>query len=251
MIKSLNVSNSRADAEARIGEPIPDDKYEAYVRIFEGMKTLDEIRKDLDLEDIVEVKTVEDKPPKFTPFPEVKKEFVKFKPLYDSLTIIFGSNLGLSDTDTVAGQEMLKGRRAVLKRLMWIIATYGTLEGDVLTTDSIIINTHKKGTSGFPTSDSGWNRWIAAFSKIGIHGELVLAVQDRDQLISPIGWLRDRIPKSNDPAWFLNVSFDEKLGGAQSLKLLQSYAQQLDQKYGKRTFSRFTKADMRLFVESE
>ena len=42
-IKSLNVTINREAAEQRIGEPIPEDKYLAFVRIFEGMKNLDKV----------------------------------------------------------------------------------------------------------------------------------------------------------------------------------------------------------------
>lgn len=250
-IKSLNLSNSRQDAEERIGEPIPDDKYLQFVRIFEGMKNLDEIRSGLSSDQIQSVKTVEKKPPKIVTFPEVKKKHMKYKTLHDALTTIITSELGLVDTDAVAGQEMLKKRRAVLLRLLWIIANYGLIDGKNLTVDSITINTHKKGTSGFPTTEGGWKRWLETLSNVGIYGSMKLAPLDKSELISPIGWLRDRIPGSNDPAWSLSVSLDEQYGGFETLKKLQVYVKELDEEYGKRSFGRFTKADMRFLQEKE
>ena len=250
-IKSLNLSNSRQDAEERIGEPIPDDKYLQFVRIFEGMKNLDEIRSGLSSDQIQSVKTVEKKPPKIVTFPEVKKKHMKYKTLHDALTTIITSELGLVDTDAVAGQEMLKKRRAVLLRLLWIIANYGLIDGKNLTVDSITINTHKKGTSGFPTAEGGWKRWLETLMNVGIHGSMKLAPLDKSELISPIGWLRDRIPGSNDPAWSLSVSLDEQYGGFETLKKLQVYVKELDEEYGKRSFGRFTKADMRFLQEKE
>jgi hypothetical protein len=248
-IKSLNVGNSREDAEARIGESIPNDKYLAYVRVFEGKKTLNEIRSSLSPDKIQEVKVVDAKPPRIVAFPKVSKKHMKYQSLHDVLSTILNSNLELSDTDTLAGQEMLKDRRILLLRLLWITANYGSLKADTLTVDSITITTHKKGTSGFPTSEGIWSRWLGILSKIGIHGEMELAQVGREQLISPMGWLRDRIRGSDEPAWHLRISLDEKLGGRASLKLLQSYAKSLDNEYGKRAYSRFNKADMRLFEE--
>ena len=87
-IESLNLSNSRKDAEERIGEPIPEDMYLAFVRIFEGMKNLDEIRSGLSSDQIQEVKTVQQKIPKVVPFPDVKKKYAMYKPLHDALTNI-------------------------------------------------------------------------------------------------------------------------------------------------------------------
>ncbi|TFG96257.1 DUF3795 domain-containing protein [Candidatus Thorarchaeota archaeon] len=245
-IETLNSSNSRKHAEQRIGESIPDDKYMAFVRIFEGQKTLDEIRKGLDPSQIQEVKTIEQKAPKIVAFPDVKKNHMKYKQLYDSFSKIISSELGLKDTDTIAVQEMLEKQREVLLRLLWIISTYGFEEDETLSVDSITINTYKKGTSGFPTTEGAWNRWIAILSKAGIHGELKLASSDKSELISPIGWLRDRIPGSDDPGFHLRIFLDDKLGGYESLKLLQSYAMQLEEEYGKRAFGIFKKADMRL-----
>ena len=93
-IQLMNVANSREHAEARIGEPIPDDKYLAYVRIFEGMKNLDEIRAGLDKNQIRDVKTVERKPPRIVSFPEVDKKHQKFRSLHDVLSSIISSPCG-------------------------------------------------------------------------------------------------------------------------------------------------------------
>jgi hypothetical protein len=244
-IKALNISNSREEAEQRLGESMPDDKYESFVRIFEGKKTLDEIRKGLSPDQIQEVKTTEQKPPKIVAFPDVEKKHLKYKVLHDALSTILSSELGFSDTDTLAVQEMLGSRRAVLIRLLWILANFGSLDGEKLLVDSITINTYKKGTSGFPTTEGGWNIWLGILSKTGIRAELILAQIEKSELITPIGWLRDRLPGSNAPGYHIAVSFGDKVGGIASLKLLHTYAKQLDEKYGKRAFGAFKKADMR------
>ncbi|MFX1579918.1 MAG: DUF3795 domain-containing protein [Promethearchaeota archaeon] len=249
-IEVLNRGKSRAHAEKRIGEPIPDDKYESYVRIFEGKKTLDEIREGLDPEEIHEVMTLKMKQPKIVAFPDVERKLMKYKALHETLIVILNSKLDLSDIDTVAGQEMLKERQALLLRLLWIVALYGKKDGDALYVDALSISEHKKGTSGFPTHEDVWFRWFETLKKDGIQGELVLATEDKTQLITPTGWLRDRLPGTNDPAYHVKLSFDEKLGGPISLKLLQSYAHSLIERYDNKGFGRFKKADMR-FLEDK
>jgi len=58
------------------------------------------------------------------------------------------------------------------------------------------------------------------------------------------GWLRERVPVTGEPVWFLKVSFSDALGGITSLKTLQSYAKALDEEKGKRAYAAFKKADM-------
>jgi hypothetical protein len=248
-IKALNAIDRRRNAEQRIGESISDEKYLAYFRIFEGKKTLDEIREGFRPEEIKEAKTVEPKKTKVVEFPEVGQKYTNYRSLYNILSSILNSKLGLSDIDTLAVQEMLEKRQSILFRLLWILANYGAFDGKSLSVDAITIGAQKKGTSGFPTTEGAWSHWLEVLSKISIHSEMKFADIDKAQLTSPIGWLRDRIPKSNDPAWHLEISLDKTLGGTSTLEMLKTYARILDEKYGERAFAMFTKADMRFLKE--
>ncbi|MFW9809514.1 MAG: DUF3795 domain-containing protein [Candidatus Thorarchaeota archaeon] len=247
-IELMNQGKSRQNAETRIGEQISDDVYQRFVRIFEGKKNLEEIRSGLSPVEIKDVKTVEKKSPRITEFPKVEGKYTKYESLHHTIVTILTSEQGLKDTDTLAGQELLNGRRAILMRLLWIAATFGKIEKDRLIVDSILINTHKKGTSGFPTSEAGWLRYLMRLSREGIGAEMEFVLSDKSERTSPIGWLRDRIPGSDDPVWNLTLSFDEKLGGLDTLKLLHSYAKDIEEKFGKKAFSNFNKADMRLYA---
>ncbi|MFX1481612.1 MAG: DUF3795 domain-containing protein [Promethearchaeota archaeon] len=246
-IEMMNRGKSREDAEARIGEQISDDVYQRFVRIFEGKKNLEEIRSGLSPDDMRDPKPVESKPPRITSFPDVNNEYEKYKTLHTTLSAVLGSAQGVKNTDTLAGQELRNDRRAVLMKLLWLASTFGKVEGDRLTVDSITINTHKKGTSGFPTSESGWMRYLGRLSKEGIQGEMEFARNDKSESTTPIGWLRDRIPGSDEPVWNLVLSFSEKLGGSSILKLMHSYAQDIYEKHGKKAFAVFNRADMRLY----
>jgi len=244
-IKSLNSSDRRRAAEERLGHPMPDDKYESFIRIFEGQKTLDGVRKGLSNDEIKEVKTENPKQSKIVDFPETDEKVGKYKPLHESMSAILSSKLGLIDTDTIAVQEMLEGRRDVLVRFLWILANYGTIKDKQLSVDSISISKHKKETSGFPTTEEAWNRFLDLISSAGINSEIELAPVDRNQLITPIGWLRDRIVGSDTPGYHIRISLNESLGGFPSLKLMQSFVKDLDEQFGKKGFAKFKKVDMR------
>ncbi|RDE15226.1 MAG: hypothetical protein C4K48_04065 [Candidatus Thorarchaeota archaeon] len=249
-IREMNRSDRVEETEKRLGESIPDDKYESFIRPFEGKKTLDEIRTGLGSDQIREVETVDLIAPKTTEFPQVKRNKMNttYMALHDALSKVITSSLGLSDIDTIAGQELFIARREVLLRLLWIIARYGTFKDSKISVDSITINANKGGTSGFPTTEAAWGRWIDILSRTGIVAEIEFSTQERSKITTPTGWLRERIPDTGMPAWFLKVSFDDTLGGIASLKTLQSYAQTLDEKKGKSAFATFKKADM-LFLQ--
>ncbi|MFQ5832525.1 MAG: DUF3795 domain-containing protein [Candidatus Thorarchaeota archaeon] len=247
-IEIMNASYTTESVEKRIGETLSNDKYEAYVKIFQGMKQLDKIRASLSADDLVSVKTVEIKTPRMTEFPKdlsvSKKEMKAYRILHQTLTDLARSDLGLKDTDTIATQDVLKTRRAIIFRLLWILGLYGELDetGASMNLGSIEIQTHKKGTKGMPNTEDSWMRLFNIMGEAGIKCEIVPQTKE---LYSPLNWLRDRILGTEESAWLLRASFDEALGGFQSLKTLQESAKTLDSRYGKRAYSRFAKADMR------
>ncbi|MFW9769419.1 MAG: DUF3795 domain-containing protein [Candidatus Thorarchaeota archaeon] len=247
-IEVMNQGRSREDAEARIGEQISDEMYQKFVRIFEGKKNLEEIRSGLNPDEIRDPRPVEGKPSRITGFPAVSKKYEKYQILHNTLSTILESDQGVKDCDTMAGQELLKDRQAVLMRLLWLASTFGKVKGDRLIVDSIMINTYKKGTSGFPTSEAGWTRYLDRLSKQHIRGEMEFVLKDKSKRTTPSGWLRDQIPGSEDPVWYLILSFDAELGCKDSLELLHSYAQDIHQEYDKKAFAVFNKADMRLYA---
>jgi hypothetical protein len=156
----------------------------------------------------------------------------------------------LNDIDTIAGQELLIVRRELLLRLLWIIARYGTFKDTKVSVDSITISTNKAGTSGFPTSEDAWRRWLDVMFGIGILSEMEFPTREKDKIMTPTGWLRERIPVTGEPVWFLKVSFDDTLGGITSLKTLQSYAKAIDEKKGKSAYAAFRKADMQFLQDT-
>ena len=47
----------------------------------------------------------------------------------------------------------------------------------------------------------------------------------------------------------MKISFEEKIGGTNALKALQTFAHRLDQKYGTRAFQHFRQADMTVMLD--
>ncbi len=243
----LDQEHTRETVSKRLGEPVPDDMYEKHVKIFEGMKQLDVFRAGLSDDIIVAVQTIEPKKAKLTEFPPTLTESKKhsgLKKLHETLSSLAHSSFGLKDADTPATQEMVKTRRAIIFRLLWILAVHGELDDKgTMMLDSLSISTHKKGTSGFPNTEGAWLRLLAMMKNAGMQAEIV---PQTDELYSGLGWLRDRIPKTEDPAWFLKVDFDEEIGGRDALRWLQEYGEKLEAEHGKRAFGQFRKVDMRV-----
>jgi hypothetical protein len=48
----------------------------------------------------------------------------------------------------------------------------------------------------------------------------------------------------------MKISFEEKIGGTAALKALQTYAKELDKKYGSRAFQRFRDVDMTILLDT-
>jgi hypothetical protein len=244
---ALDQEYTRETVSKRLGEPVPEDMYEKHVRIFEGLKQLDVIHAGVSDDQVVPVQTIEQKTARLTELPPSLKESKKhsgLRKLHESLGSLAHSSFGLKDADTLATQEMVKTRRAVIFRLLWILAAHGELDDKgIMMLDSLSISKHKKGTSGFPNTEGAWLRLLAIMKDEGVQAEIV---GKTDDLITGLGWLRDRIPKTEDPAWFLKVDFDEEIGGPEALRWLQEFGRKLEEEHGKRAFGRFKKVDMRV-----
>ena len=48
----------------------------------------------------------------------------------------------------------------------------------------------------------------------------------------------------------MSISFEERIGGVTALKALQTYAKELDKKYGSKAFTHFRNADMNILLDT-
>ena len=226
-------TDARERTAARLGTPIPEEDYLAFIEPYEGLKHLDEIRASLGPEDIVEMTKVSVKPgivdfPDELPFS--KKETLAFEAIHRLLATV-----GCADGVSYARQVKLKERRRHLLKILWAFGLFGELEeedGSHLVMDSETYLAQK--------IHSGYSRikdYFRVLEEYGVRCEHVPLTEEG--WLTPGGALRRE-------GWFMKMSFDDDAGGVSALEALQSYAARLEN-YGKRAFRYFSQADMRFW----
>ena len=234
---------NRKKIEEKLGTPISEAEYHAFVEPFEGISRLATIRASLKPKDIVEPFKLPTAEKKIVGFPEKlpfsSEETLAFRAVHRLLVDMNRSSLGLKDTDTFAQKHKLESRRAHLLRFMWILGRYGKFEkGNCLVVDAetyeanrgsektLAIWTFVKETVFKVLSDFG-----VCCKRVALEG-----VKEED-LATGTDYLRSK-------GWIMKMSFDEKIGGFSALKALQTYTRRLDEEYGKKAFQHFSDADM-------
>jgi len=235
-VKSLH-EIQRADAReriaARLGTPIPEEDYLAFIEPYEGIKHLDEIRASLGPEDIVEMTKVSARP-KLVDFPDdlpfSKEETSAFEALHWLIAVIESIN-GVS----YARQAALKKRRRHLLKLLWAFGLFGELEEKG--SPHLVIDGETYLAQKIHSSYSRVKDYFKALEEYGVYCEHVPMMEKG--WLTPGGALRKR-------GWLMRMSFGDDAGGVSALKALQSYTARLHEEYGQRAFRYFSKADMRV-----
>jgi hypothetical protein len=231
-------AGTRERIAARLGTPIPEEDYLTFIEPYEGIKHLDEIRASLGPEDIVEMTGVSVKP-RIVDFPDdlpfSKEEASAFEALHRLIAVIESVN-GVS----YARQAALKKRRRHLLKILWAFGLFGERKeegGSHLVIDSETYLAQKIHSSYPRVKD-----YFKALGKYGVHCEHVPLTEKG--WLTPGGALRKR-------EWFMRMSFDDNVGGVSALEALRSYTAKLDERYGKRAFRYFSKADMRVLGKDQ
>jgi hypothetical protein len=229
-------TDARERTAARLGTPIPEEDYLAFIEPYEGLKHLDEIRASLAPEDIVEMARVSVKP-RIVDFPDdlpfSKEETSAFEAIHRLLATV-----GCADGVSYARQAALKKRRRHLLKILWAFGLFGESkeeDGSHLVMDSETYLAQK--------IHSGYSRmedYFRVLEEYGVHCEHVPLTEEG--WLTPGGALRKG-------GWFIKMSFDDDAGGVSALEALQSYAARLDENYGKRAFRYFSQADMRVLLK--
>jgi hypothetical protein len=237
-VKNLHAIQ-RADAKerivARLGTPIPEEDYLAFIEPYEGIKHLDTIRASLGPEDIVEMTKVSVKP-KIVDFPDDLPFSKEETSAFEALHRILASVESVNDV-SYARQAALKKRRRHLLKVLWAFGCFGELEeegGSHLVMDSETYLSQRIHSSYSRVKD-----YFKALEGYGVHCEHVPLTEGG--WLTPTGALR----KSG---WCMKMSFDDDAGGVSALKALRSYTAKLE-KYGERAFRYFSKADMRVLED--
>ena len=232
-VKVNSSGHTREKVETRLGNPMPEEEYLAFVEPYQGVKHLEEIRASLEPEDIVEMTKVALRP-RIVDFPEnlpfSRKETSAFEALHRTITRVESAD-GIS----YARREVLKKRRRHLLKVLWAAGLHGELKkkrGLHLEIDSETYLAEKIQSSYSKAKD-----YFKALEKYGVHCEHVPL--KKEGWLTPEGSLR----KGN---WYMKMSFGDDAGGPGTLRALQKYTTKLSKKHGKNAFRYFSKADMRV-----
>lgn len=227
----------------KLGKEISNDEYERYIKMFDSMTNLKEIRNGLKNSQIKEPKLVVNKPevPELTG--EFKNKGSKF--LYDILVDIANSNLGIKGIDTVSGLELYKEREEFIWRFLWLIGKFGDISENELSIDSGTLYDNRKPIS-LPNNEESWKIIFDILLEFGINTELEIKT---DKLYTPGGYMRAKVPKTNKPAYILKMKTDLKLQKYPFFKLLNEILLELQKKTGKRAFSHFKKLNFNLGLD--
>jgi len=235
--EDLNPDVDRERIEARLGTPMPEEDYLAFIEPYEGNKHLDTIRALLKPEDIVDPEVPVAKT-RIVDFPDdlpfSREETSAFKALHKLLV----ETKSMSGA-TYARQAALKKRTQWILKFLWAVGLFGELgnayiavDGEKLSAQKVpywmnldIVRTHLK-----------------ILKEFGVHCEHVPLTKKKSSWLTSKGHLRKR-------GWFIRMSFDSKAGGITTLKAFKSYATKLDEKYGKKAFRYFSNVDMQVLSE--
>lgn len=239
---------NRENIENRLGAPISEEDYHAFVEPFEGISRLQTVRASLKPEEILEPAKAPVSETKIVDFPEdlpfSKEEKTSFKTVHQMLETVKGSSLGMRDTDTFAQQHRLENRRAHVLRFLWILGRYGRFEKDGWLAVDAGTYVASRGSEKMlaiwsfvrDTIFKGWSEFGVCCERRALKG-----VKEED-LTTGTGYLRSK-------GWVMKMRFEDKIGSTPALEALQSYTRRLDGKYGKKAFERFSEADMRILLE--
>ncbi len=237
-VKNLHVIQ-RADARerivARLGTPIPEEDYLAFIEPYEGIKHLDEIRASLGPEDIVGMTKVSARP-KLVDFPDdlpfSKEETSAFEAIYRLLAAVESV-----EDISYARQAALKKRRRHLLKILWAFGRFGKPkeEGG----SHLVIDGETYLAQKIHSSYSRVKNYCKALVEYGVRCEHVPLTEEG--WLTPGGALRRG-------GWFMEMSFDDDAGGVSVLEALRGYTARLNEEYGERAFRYFSKADMRVLI---
>jgi hypothetical protein len=219
----------------KLGKEVSDDEYERYIKMFDAMENLNEIRGRLKDTQIKNPKPVDHKPEISKLTGEFKNKNFNF--VYKKLLEIANSNLNIKGIDTVAGLELHKIREELLWKFLWIAVLFGEIDGNELRIDSSTLYDNRKPIS-LPANEEDWKLLFDILSKFGISAESEILT---DNLYTPGGYMRAKVPKTNKSAYIIKMKLSSDLQKFPFFKVMNEMLSILQKKTGKRAFSNFKK----------
>ncbi len=239
-VPTVSVSaDHRGKVEERLGEPIPEEDYVAFIEPYEGMKHLNAIRIPLEAEDLVEPTPVMPLRTRMSEFPDsIALSGEDFTPLLVLHRLLARILTGYADL--YVRQIRIQKRRREILNLLWLFGRHGQLEedGGRLIIDGRVQGTRKAFSSVVRKRDNALHRSAAMAA----------------ELLQDLGVRVAHMPLARS-AWRLEATFDEAAGGTPAMEALGRYTQHLVQCHGEpryagrsryrgEAYARFSRADM-------
>jgi hypothetical protein len=206
----------------KVGSKIDDKTYDQYIRMFDSMTNLKNIRSELKDNQIKNPKPISKK----TDITALKVDF---------------KNKGI---DTVAGYEQYMQRKDFLWRFIWILGLFGTIKENTLRIDSVTLYENRNPIT-LPSNEEQWAIYFDILKQFGITTEIEIVT---DKLYTLGGYMRARTPKTNKPAYILNMKVTHDLQEYSFFKVLNEIISKLQSKTGKRAFANFKKLNFNSII---
>ena len=227
-----------ADLLDRLGE-IPGDDYLVYIEPYLSLPHLESIRESLDPGEIVNIIPVSLKP-RLAAYPQELVSAKALQAVYELIQEMNTPCIGLS----YAQAEVQKGMRSHLLKILWCFGGFGEFEeeGNALLLDHKIYLAQK-----IHSSHDRVQGYFETLGGYGVHCKVIPINEDR--WLTPTGALRRQGARDPSPPWVMKMSFDDRIGGGETLSALQAYSTALMDAYGKTAYRRFVRADFSVMLD--
>ncbi len=227
--------NFRKRITKRIGTAIPEADYQVFIKPYEGIKNLANVRKSLKKEDIVKKPVIKPLNAKIIEFPTnlllSKQQIKSYKSIHSLLTKILEAK-----ANTYARQMKIRNRRPLMLNLLWVFGLYGKLKDRNLIIDG-------KTYGSLPD----FNNLVRKYDNT-LHSYLKQSLK----ILRKSG-VKVEYTQVNK-YWLFKLTMDKRAGGIAALKALNIYVTKLVKKYGKPVYtgaSRFKGKAFTLFSEAD
>jgi hypothetical protein len=200
---------------------------------------LEAIRSSLDPGGIVEIKTISTKP-RLAAYPPELETAADPKSVYQLIQNVNAPIRGLS----YAQAETQKETRLHILKILWCFGLFGELDENM---DALLLD-HKVYLA--QKIHSNYDRVRSYFGTLdgwGVNCEVIPLKEDG--WLTPTRALRRQGIRESTPPWVMKMSFDESIGGAQTLSALQTYTAALVDAFGKTAYRRFARADLTVLLQ--
>lgn len=238
-------ADHRSTLEERLGEPVPEEDYAAFVEPYEGMRHLSAIRIPLEAQDLVEPTPVVPLLTQVVDFPDSValsgEDLVPLLALHELLSRILTGRV-----DLYVRHIRLQQRRREILDLLWLFGRHGQPSRDE---SQLVIDSRARGALGRAKRFSR-GPTVVRKGDHALHRPFALA----SELLLDLGVAVDTVPLAKR-TWYLRMALEDKAGGLPALEALVRYTQRLVERYGEpkylgrsryrgEAYERFAMADM-------